>query len=299
MAADLAEPQTKTIRLPDGRTLAYGESGDPGGAPVFLFHGLPGSRLQRHPDNSIARRAGARFVHIERPGFGLSSPQPRRRLSDWPRDVAAVADALGLARFAIVGISGGGPSAAACVAALSPRITRAAIVSSVGPPGSMTGRMTFFARGGFLLAPRAAWAVRIPAAGGSRVALRFPGLVLDLVAGRMAHSDRAILARPEMRAMFAQDMAEAFRQGSGGFVQELALIASPWNLDWRGAACPVELWHGEDDWLIPPSASRHLANAIPGARLRLFPREGHFMVFDRWRELCVWLTEARPTTASR
>jgi pimeloyl-ACP methyl ester carboxylesterase len=120
--------------------------------------------------------------------------------------------------------------------------------------------------------------------------VRFPELVVDLVAGRMAPSDRTILARPEMRAMFAQDMAEAFRHGSGGFVQELALIASPWNLDWRDAACPVELWHGEDDWLIPPSASRHLANAIPGAHLRLFPREGHFMVFDRWRELCEWLT---------
>ena len=290
MAACLEQPDTKTIRLADGRALAYAEGGDPGGAPVFAFHGLPGSRLQRHPDDSLSRRAGARVIYIDRPGFGLSSPQPGRRLSDWPRDVAAVADALGLARFGIVGISGGGPSAAACVAVLSPRITRAAIVSSVGPPGSMTGRMTSLARIGFLLAPRAAWALRIPVAAGSRIALSFPGLVLGLVAGRMSPPDRAILGRPEMRAMFAQDMAEAFRQGSRGFAQELALIASRWNLDWRDAACPVELWHGEDDWLIPPSASLHLAHAIPGARLRLFPREGHFMVFDRWRALCEWLT---------
>jgi pimeloyl-ACP methyl ester carboxylesterase len=290
MITRLEQPDTRTVRLPNGRILGYSESGAPDGAPVFLFHGLPGSRLQRHPDDSIARRAGARFVHVERPGFGLSSPQPRRRLSDWPRDVAAVADALGITRFAVAGISGGGPSAAACVAALSPRITRAAIVSSVGPPGSMTGRMTFAARLGFFVAPRAAWALRIPVGTGAYVGMRFPELVIDLVAGRMVPADRAILGRSEMRAMFAQDMAEAFRQGSGCFVQELALIASPWKLDWRDAACAVELWHGEDDWLIPPSASRHLANAIPGARLRLFPREGHFMVFDRWRELCEWLT---------
>ena len=289
MVTRLERPDTRTVRLPNGRILGYSESGAPDGAPVFVFHGLPGSRLQRHPDDSIARRAGVRGIHIERPGFGVSSPQPGRRLSDWPRDVAAVADALGLTRFAIAGISGGGPSAAACVSALSPRITRAAIVSSVGPPESMTGRMTFAVRLGFFLGPRAAWALRIPVGMGARVGLRFPGLILDLVAGRMAPADRAILGRPEMRVMFAQDMAEAFRHGSRGFVQELALIASPWKLDWHDATCPVELWHGEDDWLIPPSASRHLANAIPGARLRLFPREGHFMVFDRWRQLCEWL----------
>ena len=89
--------------------------------------------------------------------------------------------------------------------------------------------------------------------------------------------------------MLARDMAEAFRQGSSGFAQDLALIASPWNLDWRDAACAVRLLHGEDDWMIPPSASLHLANAIPGARVELYPREGHFMVFERWRELCEWL----------
>lgn len=290
MAADLEQPQTKTLRLPDGRTLAYVESGDPGGAPVFAFHGLPGSRLQRHPDESIARRAGARVIHIDRPGFGLSSPQPRRRLADWPHDVAAVADALGLERFAIAGVSGGGPYAAACIAALSPRITRAAIVSGLGPPGSMKGRMTIAARLGFILAPRAAWAIRGPVGVVARWAVRSPGAFIDLVARHMAPPDRLIFARPEIRAMLAQDLAEAFRQGSLGFAQELALATAPWNLVWRSVACPVSLWHGEDDWLIPHSASLHLAGSIPGAGVYLFPRDGHFMVFDRWREICEWLT---------
>jgi pimeloyl-ACP methyl ester carboxylesterase len=276
--------------LPDGRTLAYLESGEPGGAPVFAFHGLPGSRLQRHPDESIARRAGARVIHIDRPGFGLSSPQPRRRLADWPHDVAAVADALGLERFAIAGVSGGGPYAAACIALLSPRITRAVIVSGLGPPGSMKGRMTIGARLGFFLAPRAPWAIRGPVAALARRVVRSPGPFVDLLARHMSPADRPILARPEIRAMLAQDLAEAFRQGSRAFAQELALATSPWNLAWHGVACPVSLWHGDDDWLIPHSASLHLARAIPAARVELFPGDGHFMVFDRWREICEWLT---------
>jgi pimeloyl-ACP methyl ester carboxylesterase len=135
-------PATTTLLLPDGDTLAYVETGDSSGLPVLVFHGLPGSRLQRHPDETIARAAGLRLIHFDRPGYGLSSPRPGRTLSDWPRTIAAAADAIGLAEFAIAGISGGGPYAAACVTSLRERVIRAAIISGVGPPGSMSGRMT-------------------------------------------------------------------------------------------------------------------------------------------------------------
>ena len=282
-------PETRTARLPDGRVIAYVESGDPRGAPVFAMHGLPGSRLQRYPDESVERAAGLRVIHADRPGFGVSSPQRHRVLADWPRDVAALADSLGLARFAIAGVSGGGPYAAACAALLGGRITSAAIVSSVGPPGTMHGRMTIGARLGFLLAPRASWVMKGPVATIAHLAVQSPFRYIDLLALHLAPADRPILARADVRAVLAQDMREAFRQGTAAFVQDLALVARSWDIPWRRIACSVRLWHGEDDWLIPPSATRHLVQMIPNARSEMLPREGHFLVFDRWPEICAWL----------
>jgi pimeloyl-ACP methyl ester carboxylesterase len=102
------------FRLRDGRALGYAEYGDPGGTPVFFFHGSPGSRLQRHPDASIASELGTRIITIDRPGYGLSDFQPERTLLDWPADVAQLADALHIERFAAIGLSGGGPYLLAC-----------------------------------------------------------------------------------------------------------------------------------------------------------------------------------------
>src|SRR5262245_25922985 len=228
------QPETTTVALPDGRALAFVECGAPDGRPVFSFHGLPGSRMQRHPDESIARRAGARVIHVDRPGFGYSTPQPGRALADWPHDLATLADCLGLGRFAVAGTSGGGPYAAACAALLGDRVTRAAIVSGVGPPGSMAdGRMTVGARLGFFLAPRAPWAMRGPIAALSQLVVRAPSRYVAALAWQMSPPDRPILARREVRAMLAQDLREAFRQGSRALVTDLALLARPWGMHWE------------------------------------------------------------------
>src|SRR5437868_4337089 len=110
------------FRLRDGRALGYAEYGDPGGTPVFFFHGSPGSRLQRHPDPSITSSFGARIITVDRPGYGRSDFQPGRRLLDWPADAAQLADALSIERFAAIGLSGGGPYLLACAYAMPERL---------------------------------------------------------------------------------------------------------------------------------------------------------------------------------
>src|SRR4051812_39008867 len=89
--------------------LAVEESGDPQGVPIFFFHGWPASRLQGSGFDVEARTLGARIISPDRPGIGLSSYQPGRRLLDWPPLVRAMAHLLGIERFRIMAISGGGP----------------------------------------------------------------------------------------------------------------------------------------------------------------------------------------------
>lgn len=127
---------TDTIDLDDGRTLAYCEFGDPTGSPVFVFHGGVGSRGFGLLFDDTASDLGVRIIAADRPGYGRSDPQPDRTLLDWPDDVSVLGDALGLDAFSVLGVSGGGPWAAACAAAIPDRLTAVGLVSAMGPPAA-------------------------------------------------------------------------------------------------------------------------------------------------------------------
>ena len=129
-----AHTTDRTIRLRDGRRLGYAEWGDRGGWPLLYFHGWPGSRLEARLGDEAARTKGVRLIAVDRPGMGLSDYEPGRTLVDWPDDVLELAAALALERFAVLGISGGGPYAAVCAWKLAGQLKRAGIVSCLAPP---------------------------------------------------------------------------------------------------------------------------------------------------------------------
>lgn len=141
-----AGTDSRTLRLRDGRLLGYAEYGDPGGPALFYFHGFPGSRLEARLGDAVAARNGVRLIALDRPGFGLSHFKPGRTISEWPDDVVELADALGIDRFAVMGVSGGGPYVAACALKIPHRLIGAAMVSSTAPsdapwdwPGARAG----------------------------------------------------------------------------------------------------------------------------------------------------------------
>jgi pimeloyl-ACP methyl ester carboxylesterase len=185
------------IPLREGRTLAYLEHGDPAGTPVFFFHGGPGSRCFQHPDTSIAISLGARVITVDRPVFGRSPFQPRRRLLDWPDDVAQLADALKLDRFAVIGFSNGGPHAIACASKLAGRLKRVGLLASVTPldiPHATEGMATTYRRA-ITLARRAPFFV-LTAAYAQQVGMlhRQSDAWLDALAGELAEADRVVIA---------------------------------------------------------------------------------------------------------
>jgi pimeloyl-ACP methyl ester carboxylesterase len=151
------------------------------------------------------------------------------------------------------------------------------------------GATTLPVRFAFALARRAPGLLSGPVALVGQLVKSHPRRYLAAVAARMAPVDRAILARPEVRAMFCEDLREAFRQGPTAFVEDLCLLARPWCLVIAAVRADVAFWHGDDDRMIPASAARHLAGAVAGARLKLCRHEGHFLVLDRWAEILAWL----------
>ena len=124
---------SQVLRLADGRRIGYAEYGDPEGASVLAIHGTPGSRFMFALTDKAARERGLRIVAPERPGYGLSDYRRKDGLARAADDMSAFADALGLRRFAVIGVSGGGPYAVAAAAAMADRIALLALISPVGP----------------------------------------------------------------------------------------------------------------------------------------------------------------------
>jgi pimeloyl-ACP methyl ester carboxylesterase len=277
----------ETIRLQDGRRLGYAEWGDPSGQPLVYCHGFPGSRAEGRLGDQPARRTGVRVLAVDRPGMGLSDFQPRRGLADWPRDVDQLADALGLERFAVLGISGGGPYAAACAWGLPKRLTAVGIVSGLGPlaaPGATEGmsrqnRLLFGVVGRLPVLPRVLMAVTAPRA------TKRPDRALEQGQRGFGGVDQPYLGRPELRQAWEATIAEAFRRGGRGPAWELRLYARPWGFRLQDIRVPVHLWHGEQDANHPIAMARHLAAAIPSCRASFYPGEGHLHFVDRFPEI--------------
>jgi pimeloyl-ACP methyl ester carboxylesterase len=272
-----------TVQLADGRTLAYEDAGDPAGLPVILAHGFPGSRLEAFVVEEAAAGAGVRLICPDRPGFGRSDPRPGRQLGDWPADVVALADHLGLGSFAVVGFSAGGPYALACAAMLHGRVSACGIVSSPGPldrPGATVGmavlnRIIFGA--GRRVPMIAGLALRLIA----RSARAEPAAAARRMAQGMAAPDRRLLTMPGIGEPYGAAIREAFRQGPAGPILEAAVLVRPWPFSLAQISAPTVVWHGADDRNVPATWAADLAAMIPRAEVRLIDGAGHLLFLER------------------
>jgi len=281
--------ENQQMRLRDGRRLGFAEYGDPDGIPFFYFHGWPSSRLEARAAEASAERLGVRLIAPERPGYGLSGFEPHRTLKSWKDDVSELADHLGLRSFGVLGISGGGPYAAACAALIPNRLTSVSLVCSLGPcdaPGALEGMapltrwLLSFARSTPWLAQKTAtMCLRAIWGKGEQVIPR-------QIEEHLPPPDRKALEDPKLRATLVASSKEAMRHGAEAAACDGLLLSGPWDFPLEQIQVPVQLWHGERDIVVPPAMGRHLARAIPTCRARFFPEDGHFSLpYGRVQEI--------------
>jgi pimeloyl-ACP methyl ester carboxylesterase len=277
------------VTLPDGRRLGFAEYGAAAGETVLYFHGWPGSRVEPQAVESTKGNLGVRVIAVDRPGYGLSDFQEHRAILDWPADISRLADALGLGRFAVMGVSGGGPYAAVCAAKLPDRVNAAALVCAVRPldqPGATAG-MASHDRWLLGFARTFPWLAREAVGLSLRWFWDYEHEVLPkALLENLPPADREVIAQPELRDMLLADWREAFRHGREGMVWDGNLYAWPWGFRLEETKVPVQLWQGEADTIVPPSMGRYLASVIPSCQARFCPGEGHFSLpFRRTREI--------------
>lgn len=280
----------QTITLPDGRSLGFAEYGDPSGFPVFYFHGGQESRLSSAFMDPIARELQLRIIAPDRPGIGLSSFQEGRTLLDWGKDMADLADALGIGTFSVFGLSGGGPHVLACTLGFPDRIVKASIVSGTGPhnyKGKLRGvwfpvkLMHWFAAG------KNDKNLRKFIAREHKTLSEKPQKRLRQLQKFLPKPDRVLLTdNPTYGIEFIKASQEAYRQGMEAAVQEWKLYVSDWGFSLRDIQKHIVLWYGGKDKMAPKHRGTYLHQMLPNSTFHLMPNEGHFsLIRNHLREI--------------
>jgi len=261
--------------MPDGRSLELHESGDPDGFPIVFHHGTPGAGLV-YPAWSTP---GVRMIGYDRSGYGGSTRDPGRTIASVAPDMLALADALGLERFATWGISGGGPHALACAALCGDRVTAVASLAGVAPyPADGLDWLAGMGQDNvdeFALTLAGESASR-PSAEQHRAEMlaATPAEVFAAFDSLLGDADRAVLTG-ELAAYLHDGMAHGLEHGVDGWVDDDLAFVQPWGFELAAIRCPVLVVQGGDDRFVPRAHGEWLAAHLPGSEAWIDDENGH------------------------
>ena len=268
-----------TVTLADGRRIGYAEYGVGDGDPVLWFHGTPGARHQISPDvNAIADERGVRLITIERPGVGESTAHLHDRVLDWAGDIEQVTQQLGVDRFALAGLSGGGPYVLACAYAFPERVVAGAVLGGVAPTQGEDA-----ADGGLVsLATR----FRLPLEwfreplgytmwGAAKLLMPVGDQAFEIYLHTSPPGDQRVFRMPGMKKMFLRDISEGSRHRFHAVIYDVILFTRDWGFSPRDVEVPIRFWHGDEDHIVPLVHGHHVASLMPDAEVYERAGESH------------------------
>jgi pimeloyl-ACP methyl ester carboxylesterase len=267
--------------------------GDPSGAPVLFMHGTPGSRIGPHPVRQHLHHLGVRLIAYDRPGYGGSDRLPLRQVAHAAADARAIADALGLGRFSVVGRSGGGPHALACAAMLPDRVDRVAVLVGLAPRHAegldWYAGMAESNRREYTIAESGVRALAQAIETAAEQIRNDPAQLLRDLGPELPLPDWRVVADNGIRVGLRRNYAEALNSSGAGWVDDARSFTQDWGFDPADILVPTLLWHGALDVFSPVAHTHWLARTIPGAIERIAQNAAHFSAFDALPDLLPWL----------
>jgi pimeloyl-ACP methyl ester carboxylesterase len=280
-----------------GRHVSYRSYGAVDGQPVIALHGTPGSHLKFAAADGTATALGLRLIALDRWAYGRSDAPRDLALAAYGADVAAVADALGLGRFAVVGISGGGPFAAAVAAKLGTRVTAVALVSPVGPIVGLNPRpyLRPFHRFAFGVLPYVPGVIPVMFSLLGGMAAKAPSLATRMAAGVAQAGDRAIVRDPAFALSLGETFAVGLEKSALGPMIDMKLFGRPWHVELAAVTAPTRIWFGDEDRNVPLAAVAALAREISQGPAPLEVTEltghGHFWIARNHDQVLGWIAQ--------
>ena len=293
---------TLVVTRPDGRKLAVDSVGSPKGLPVFLMHGTPGSRRGPRPRASVLYRLGIRLICYDRPGYGGSDRDLGRSVADAAEDVQAIAEALDLGAFSVVGRSGGAPHALACAAELSGWVASVVTLVGLAPPDAPDfdwySGMTQSNKDEFARAASSAKALTATLTDRAVKVSADPRVLLDELRPELTRPDLRIVDEVAIQHLLTESYSEAVKQGAEGWIDDSLALRKPWGFDPRRIKAPVLIWHGRDDVFSPPAHAQWLAEHIAAGRddarveIEVQRNAAHFDAVKVLPDILTWVKSA-------
>jgi pimeloyl-ACP methyl ester carboxylesterase len=272
----------------DGRRLWVLEEGVADGRPVLVHSGTPNSRALYEPAVRLAERQGIRMICYDRPGYGDSDRDPGRSVASCAQDVRAIADALGIERLAVWGISGGGPHAIACAALLPDLVPAVAVLASIAPWGAEG--LNYFEGMGRENVEDFEVTLRDRAAGRARHERQrveslaaTPETIYTTMETLLSPVDREALT-PSLTEFLYEATQLGLAPCADGWWDDDVAFAEPWGFELEQIRTPVLLLHGRQDRFVPFTHGEWLAGHIPGVEARLLDRDGHLTLLENHLE---------------
>ena len=284
----------------DGRRLGYADCGNSQGKPLMIFGGWPSSRLMALLYHKRMESIGIRLIGVDRPGVGLSDPQPNRHLLDWAKDVSALMDELGLEKTGVIGNSSGAPYALVCAYGIPSCLTGCGLVSGLSPQALPGGNMGGYMGLLTLLARKAAWlqaAVIWWTLGRHCRTETGAKAVAEWIVRNGTEVDRQAVEKHGHLPEFTRQLHETFRQGVKGAAMDWRVITGDWGFEPKQIKYErMFLWHGALDSSIPIDSARELERQLPQCVAKYYQEEGHGSTLDNHiEEIATIVTEESPS----
>jgi len=277
--------QGAVTKLYDGRKLSFCEYGAADGHPVFLFHGIAGSRLQFPAGDNKAAELGLRFIVPDRPGHGHSDPKLDHSMSSYADEISQLADRLGIGNFSLLGYTGGCAYAMASAHRLKQRVATTTLVSGRGPVETFS---EFLSVDGIILR----MARHTPSLLSKYIKVMLasaedsPEEVLEKRFRQYSYSDQSFVEQhPEQLEMYMNALKEAIRQGTQGVASDMISVMQPLEFKLEEIDMDVHLWHGEEDRSTPMKAAKKLAKALPNCHATYVPDIGSLVILHKWDDI--------------
>ncbi|MGJ0119805.1 alpha/beta fold hydrolase [Williamsia sp. MIQD14] len=300
---DIDRPQIEgSVAVRQGRRIGFAEFGSPHGRAVIWLHGTPGARRQIPLEaRRWAGENNVRVIGLDRPGVGSSTPYRYPSVLGFADDLRIVADALGVDQMAVIGLSGGGPYTLATSYAMPERVVVAGVLGGVAPtvgPDAIDG-------GAMGLGKYAAGVLEVAGAPIGRTVSSFIRVARPIASPAIGlygllspRADRQLLARPEFKAMFLDDLLNGGKHRMEAPFADVVVFSRDWGFRIGDVTVPVRWWHGDRDHIIPFRHGQHVVDLLPDATLYPMPGDSHLgglgMATDILTELMsVWDSTGR------
>lgn len=290
MAVAIARPKLEgNIAVGDDRQIGFAEFGDPQGRAIFWLHGTPGARRQIPMEARVyAEQREIRLIGVDRPGIGSSTPYQYDTVFAFADDLRTIADTLGIDRFEVIGLSGGGPYTLACAAAMPDRVVAAGVLGGVAPVrgvDAISGGISTLISAAAPVVQIAGAPLRLVASTLIRLIRPVAEPALYAYASISPEADRQLLVRPEFKAMFLDDLLNGSRKQLAAPFADVVVFARDWGFRLDEVKVPVRWWHGDADHIVPFDHGQHVVSRLPDAQLTHLPGESHLAGLGRAEEI--------------